>query len=164
MSQTKSRQGRTIGRRNGPHHIIVARGDKVRSFAIRPRSLLVGALAAILVVSGAISAGVYSFFKDDLVINSVAEQSVIRQEYELRISELYRQMDTLVSRHIVERETLGVQVADLVDRQSDLVERQQLLTGLASDALAAGIDVLPMLAPVPLANPLRDQSQRRKKR
>ncbi len=158
MSQAQSQvHGRNIRSfRKGPHHVIIARGDKVRSFAIRPRSLIIGALLAILVVSGIISGGAYSFLKDDLVISSVAEQSRIRQDYELRIADLYRQMDAVVSRQLVEREALSGQVAELIERQGQLVERQRLLTGLASDALAAGIDVLPMLAPLPLANPLRE--------
>jgi hypothetical protein len=139
----------------GPHHVIIARGDKIRSFAVRPLSIIAGALVAIVVVSGALATVAINLFKEDSSIGAIAEQNRIRQQYELQIADLHRQMDALVSRQLVEREVLNNQVAELLDRQDDLVERQELLTGLATDALAAGIDVLPMLAPVPTTNPLR---------
>ena len=157
MSQTKRRVGgdKKRTRKSGPHHVIIARGETVRSFAIRPGSVVFGAVLAVLLVSGALTAGAYFFLKDDLTVDSIAAQDAMRQGYERQIADLNRQMQTLVSRQLVERETLNNQVADLLDRQGELIERQQLLTGLATDALAAGIDVLPMLAPLPIANPMR---------
>lgn len=158
MSHAKRRPGgeKRTTRRKGPHHVIVARGDKVRSFAVRPASVLGGIALSILLVSGALTAGAYVFLKDDLTITSVAAQDEIRQDYELQIADLNRQMESLVSRQLVEREVLNNEVAALLERQGDLIQRQQLLTGLATDALAVGIDVLPMLAPLPIANPLRE--------
>lgn len=90
-----------------------------------------------------------------MAVNSLVAQNAVRQDYEVQIADLNRQIEALVSRHLVEREVLNNEVAELVDRQGELLERQQLLTGLASDALAVGVDVLPMLAPIPVANPLR---------
>ncbi|MHA1559962.1 MAG: M23 family metallopeptidase, partial [Alphaproteobacteria bacterium] len=157
MRQTKPRQsGRNSKKRpRGPHHVIVARGEKVRSFAIRPGAVAIGAVLAILVISGALTATAYTFLKGDMAITSLVAQDAVRQDYEVQIVDLNRQIEALVSRHLVEREVLDNEVAELVNRQGELIERQQLLTGLASDALAVGVDVLPMLAPIPVANPLR---------
>lgn len=159
MSRAHSRVAKdNQNRRKGPHHVIVARGDKVRSFALRPGPVVVGALASILVISGSLAGAAYFVLRDDLQVTSVAAESALRQQYERRIAELNRQMEALVSRNLVETTTLTDQVATLTDRQNELIERQQLLTGLANDALAAGIDVLPNLAPVPVANPMRDDA------
>ena len=158
MSHTKSRSagGKDRALRNGPHHIIIARGDKIRSFAVRPLSIVTGTILTIGVISGSLTIAAISFLKEDSQIAAAVQLTQTRQNYELQLADLQRQMDTLISRQLVEREVLNNQVAELLDRQGQLIERQQLLTGLANDALAAGIDVLPMLAPVPLANPLRN--------
>ncbi len=117
--------------------------------------MVLGALATVLVIGGALAGAAYFVLRDDLQVTSVAAESELRQQYERRIAELNRQMEALVSRNLVETTTLTDQVAELTSRQNDLLQRQALLTGLANDALAAGIDVLPNLAPVPVANPLR---------
>jgi hypothetical protein len=154
-AHNRSSGGKRRAARNGPHHVIVARGDSIRSFAVRPLSVVLAGVLAIAVVSGSLTVAALAVFKNDSQITAAAEQNRIRQQYELQLADLHRQMDALVSRQLVERELLNNQVAELVDRQGELIERQQLLTGLATDALAAGIDVLPMLAPLPRANPLR---------
>jgi len=139
---------------NGPHHVIIARGDRIRSFAVRPLSIILAGVLAIAVIGASVAIAALSFFNDDTA-EAIAEQGRIRQDYESQLADMHRQMDALLSRQLVERELLNSQVAELIVRQNELIERQQLLTGLANDALAAGIDVLPMLAPIPEANPLR---------
>lgn len=156
MSRTRNRPSARRPRVKGPHHVIVARGDKVRSFALRPGAVIAVALAAIMITAAGLTAGAYVVFKDDFVIASAVEQDRLSQQYEARIASLHRDMEAIVSRHLVEREQTNTQLAQLVDRQDALVARQQLLTGLASDAVAAGIEVLPMLTPVPVAHPLRE--------
>lgn len=157
MSQAHRRVdgGKSKVRRRGPHHIIIARGEKVRSFAIRPGSVIFTLFAAVLLVGGSLAGAAYFLLKDDLTVTADAEREALRQDYERQIADLNRQMESLVSRHLVERERLNNEVALLLDRQGELIERQQLLTGITTEALAAGIDVLPMLAPIPIANPLR---------
>ncbi len=155
MSRARSISGARRARKLGPHQVIVARGDKVRSFAVRPGAVISAAVAAILVAAGGLTAGAYTVFKGDFAVASAAEQDQLRQQYESEIAELHREMEAMVSRHLVEREQMNTQLAQLVDRQDSLIERQQRLTGLATEAVAAGIDVLPMLAPVPVAHPLR---------
>jgi murein DD-endopeptidase MepM/ murein hydrolase activator NlpD len=154
-AHNRSSGGKKPAPSNGPHHVIIARGEAIRSFAIRPLSVVLAGIIVIGVVSGSLSVAALAIFKNDTQITAVAEQNRIRQQYELQMADLHRQMDALVSRQLVERELLNNQVAGLLDRQGQLIEQQQLLTGLATDALAAGIDVLPMLAPLPRANPLR---------
>lgn len=101
------------------------------------------------------SLGALTVFHDELQVSSTEEQQQLRQQYEAQIAGLHREMDAIVSRNLVAQQELTAQVAELVNRQGSLAEQQRLLTGLANDALAAGIDVLPALAPLPIANPLR---------
>ena len=154
-ANSRPRSGKDRAPVNGPHHVIITRGDRIRSFAVRPLSLVLLALIAVGVIGGSVTIAMTTMLRDDAT-TAVAEQNRIRQQYEQQIAQLHRQMDALVSQQLVERELLNNQVAELLTTQQGLIERQQLLTGLANDALAAGVDVLPMLAPVPITNPLRN--------
>ncbi|MGV8840523.1 MAG: M23 family metallopeptidase [Bauldia sp.] len=86
---------------------------------------------------------------------AAAVRGDMQQSYEVRIAEMSRQIDSLLSRQLVERSTIEEQIDALAERQEALNQRQQLLTGLTNEAIAAGIDVLPALAPIPRANPER---------
>lgn len=155
MSQTNRPKGSQRSRRRGPHHVIITKGDKVRSFAVRPVPVIAGLVAVILAGGGAMTAAALVAFKDEAALTTTAEVERVRYEYESRIADLNRQIESVVSLHLVEREQMATQLDELAERQGSLIQRQQLLTGLASEAIAAGIDVLPNLAPLPVANPLR---------
>ena len=158
-----SRRGHAADRkpqkRGGPHHIIITRGEKIRSFNCRPRTVLFGTFIAIIAVSAAISAGFFAVWHPSnaaaTAAANAAVESDIRMGYETRIADLSRQIDNLLSRQIKERTTIEQQMAELAQRQEELTERQELLTGLAAEAIEVGINVLPAAAPLPMANPLR---------
>lgn len=155
----KDRKHQPPQKRGGPHHIIITRGEKIRSFNCRPRTVLFGTFIAIIGVSAAISAGFFAVWHPSNVAATAAAnaavQSDIRMGYETRIADLSRQIDNLLSRQIVERSNIEQEMAALAERQEQLTERQELLTGLAADAIELGINVLPAAAPLPMGNPLR---------
>lgn len=144
---------RALRKQRRQRHIIITRGDRIRSFVLTPRWFVLGFLLVTGLVGGAVAGGAYLL--DQQTIGAAVAQNDLRTSYELRIAELSRQIDSLVSRQMVDRSAIEQQVAELAERQQALNERQQQLTGLATDAIRVGVDVLPVLAPVPHANPLR---------
>ncbi|MCC6734614.1 MAG: M23 family metallopeptidase [Bauldia sp.] len=149
-------------RRKSQPHIIIAKGDSVRSFVYRPKLIALGIVLLIVLVGGGVAYGVHTMLQQQMQMElqqqsdgAAAVRGNMQQSYEVRIAEMSRQIDSLLSRQLVERSTIEEQIDALAERQEALNQRQQLLTGLTNEAIAAGIDVLPALAPVPRANPER---------
>lgn len=141
--------------RKQPHHLIIARGDRIRSFTVRPRLILGTLLLLVTTVGAAVGTAGHFLLARSQAYEAGIAQSSLEQSYERQIADLHRQLDSVVSRGLVEQHSLDQQIADLAERQDVLNQRQQLLTGLASEAIRAGIEVLPAAAPTPVANPLR---------
>ncbi len=120
--------------RKGPHHLIIARGDRVRSFAVRPGAFLLGVLAVVTLFGGAVATAAFLYLQENSPREALAEAAV-REDYEVRIADLSRQIDSLLSRQLADRANIDEQVAALTARQEALGERQRLLTGLATDAI-----------------------------
>lgn len=161
-----STSARTAGfgsrRQKSQHHIIIAKGDQVRSFAYRPKLIAFGILLLVALVGAGVAYGVHTMLQQRMEQElqqqsegAAAVRGSLQQSYEVRIAEMSRQIDSLLSRQLVERSTIEEQIDALAARQEALNARQQLLTGLTNEAIQAGIDVLPALAPIPLPNPAR---------
>jgi murein DD-endopeptidase MepM/ murein hydrolase activator NlpD len=149
-------------RRKSQHHIIIAKGDRVRSFVYRPRLIAFGIILVIGLVGGGVAYGVHMVLEQRLEqelqqqsAGAAAVRGSLQQSYEVRIADMSRQIDTLTSRQLVERSTIEEQIDALAARQEAINQRQQLLTGLTNEAIQAGIDVLPALVPIPPPNPAR---------
>jgi len=139
-----------IGRE--PHRIIVARGEMVRCFTLRP--WLIASMAGIAVVLAALYLGAtaYLIFRDDLIASSLAGQSRLREAYEDRMATLRSQIDQVKSRQAVDHASIEEKVDRLLGRQDALGERQRMLSALADAARRAGFDILPP-APPPKPDP-----------
>ncbi|MCW5716699.1 MAG: M23 family metallopeptidase [Bauldia sp.] len=149
-------------RQKSQHHIIIAKGDTVRSYAYRPRLIAFAILLLVVLVGGGAAFGVHTMLQQQMALElqqqsegAAAVRGSLQQSYEVRIAEMSRQIDSLLSRQLVERSTIEEQIDALAERQNALNQRQQLLTGLTNEAIQAGIDVLPALAPIPPPNPTR---------
>ncbi|MCW5695427.1 MAG: peptidoglycan DD-metalloendopeptidase family protein [Bauldia sp.] len=140
--------------RKEPHHLIIARGERIRSYTIRPKLILTLCALGLVLAVGSVGAAGYYYLQGQSD-TALAHQGEIRATYEAEIAELHRQLDSVVSRSLVEQHSVDQQISELVARQNVLNERQQLLTGVATDAIRVGIEVLPALVPAPTANPLR---------
>jgi murein DD-endopeptidase MepM/ murein hydrolase activator NlpD len=155
---------RPFARRKPPQRIILARGETVRSYTIRP--WLIGVVAGVALVFGTlyIAATGYLIFRDDLLAASIARQTRMQQSYEDRIALLRSDIDRLTSRQLLNQQAVEAEVERLLGRQAALDARQDVIAGLSQAVRRAGlgaddITLAPEEAPVPAAaDPLRTSS------
>ena len=119
-----SRQVPIFGKRKEPHTVIIAHGDKIHHFTVRPwiAAAVGSAIAAISI--GYVLATSYLVLRDDLIGASVARQARMQQAYEDRISALRAQVDRITSRQLLDQQLMETKVTELLARQSELAERQ----------------------------------------
>ena len=116
-------QSAVFGRRREPHTVIIARGNEIRHFTIRPwlAAFIGSALAAIAI--GYLLATSYLVLRDDLIGAATARQARMQQAYEDRISALRGQVDRITSRQLLDQQLMETKVSELLDRQSQLSQR-----------------------------------------
>jgi murein DD-endopeptidase MepM/ murein hydrolase activator NlpD len=156
----------SLARRKPPHRIIIARGEHVRTFTIRP--WLAGSIAVIgvLLTTLYLAATGYQVFRDDLLAASIARQGRMQQAYEDRIASLRADIDRLTSRQLLNQQAFDAKMDRLLGRQAALDARQDIIAGLSQAARRAGLaagatdganaaDASPALAgePEPTAGP-----------
>ena len=144
-------QSTVFGRRKEPHTLIIARGEEIRHFTVRPWliAFLGSALAAVAV--GYLLATSYLVLRDDLIGATAARQARMQQAYEDRISALRAQVDRITSRQLLDQQLMESKVGELLERQTELTQRHGRL-GPVLDRLEGGSE-LPGQAPLPAARP-----------
>jgi murein DD-endopeptidase MepM/ murein hydrolase activator NlpD len=139
-----------FGKRREPHTVIIARGDDIRHFQVRPWiATLAGSVLASMAV-GYLLATSYLVLRDDLIDATTARQARIQQAYEDRISALRAQVDRITSRQMLDQQLMETKVGELLDRQSKLTQRHGRLGPLLDRAEPAA---LPASAPLPADKP-----------
>ncbi len=151
-----NRQASVFGRRREPHTLIIARGDEIRHFTIRPwlAALAVSVLAALAI--GYLLATSYLVLRDDLLGAAVARQARMQQAYEDRISALRAQVDRITSRQLLDQQIVEGKVTELLERQSQLTQRHGRIGPILDRMTGSGdTPALPAsgAAPVPEAKP-----------
>lgn len=140
-------------RRKEPHTVIIARGDKIRHFTVRPwMAALTGTVVAAMAV-GYFSATTYLVLRDDLIGAGAARQARMQQAYEDRIAALRTEVDRITSRQLLDRQLVEGKVARLLARQSEITERHGQMRPIIERAQGLDGDVLPAEAPVPSQRP-----------
>jgi murein DD-endopeptidase MepM/ murein hydrolase activator NlpD len=144
-----SGQSAVFGKRKEPHTIIIARGDEIRHFTIRPwlAAFLGSALAAIAI--GYLAATSYLVLRDNLIGAATARQARVQQAYEDRISALRAQVDRITSRQLLDQQLMETKVSELIERQTKLSERHWRLGPLIERAEGATANPLPVTMPAP---------------
>ncbi len=144
--------------RKPPHRIVIAQGEKVRSFTVRPGLII--AIGAVFAVFSALylSATGYLVFRDDLLAASLARQSRMQHAYEDRIATLRADIDRLTSRQLLDQDSLEAEMDRLKGRQTALDARQDSLAGLSQAARLAGLDPAALLSTAPVPSPIDDQT------
>lgn len=132
------KQSSVFGRRKEPHTIIIARGDSIRHFTIRPWMLAVAGSAAIAAFIGYLGATTYLVMRDDLISASITRQARMQQVYEDRISALRTQIDRVTSRQLLDQQLMEDRVTELMSRQSALAQRHGRLGPILERALGSG--------------------------
>ncbi|MDP3895542.1 MAG: M23 family peptidase, partial [Mesorhizobium sp.] len=120
----KSRQSTIFGKRKEPHTVIIARGDQIRHFTVRPWLTAVAGSAIAAVAIGYVLATSYLVLRDDLIGATVARQARMQQAYEDRISALRAQVDRITSRQLLDQQLMEDKVGELLARQAELAARQ----------------------------------------
>jgi murein DD-endopeptidase MepM/ murein hydrolase activator NlpD len=152
---TGIRQAAVFGRRKEPHTVIIARGDDIRHFTIRPwLAAFAGSVLAALVI-GYLLATTYLVLRDDLVGATVVRQARMQQAYEDRISALRAQVDRITSRQLLDQQIVESKVSELLARQSQLTLRHgrlgPILDRMSGDGAGPALPVSGV--PVPQEKP-----------
>ena len=139
MSTVDPHPSHSFARRVPPHRIIIARGDNVRSFTVRP--WLVGTLGVFGLAFAALylAATGYLVFRDDLLAASIARQARMQHAYEDRVAALRSDIDRLTSRQLLNQEDVEAQLVRLLGRQDALDTRQDIIAGLSQAMRRAGL-------------------------
>ncbi len=142
-------QPATFGRRKEPHTVIIARGDDIRHFTVKPwvAAIIGSAFAAIAI--GYLLATSYLVLRDDLIGATVARQARMQQAYEDRISALRAQVDRITSRQLLDQQLVESKVSELLERQSQLTQRHGKLGPLLDRAGDLETGAVPVPQPKP---------------
>nr|WP_321459275.1 peptidoglycan DD-metalloendopeptidase family protein [uncultured Cohaesibacter sp.] len=151
-------RNREFGRRKEPHRIIIAHGDTVQDFVVRPwiisGLLFFGVLFSILYLS----ATAYLVFRDDIISFSRTEQAQMQSEYEDRIAQLRSQIDRIASRQMLDQQALQSHVQNLMQKQADFEAYSSVLEPIIDKARKAGLSIRSELkVPLPRTAPWRSK-------
>lgn len=124
----------TFGRRKEPHTVIIARGDEIRHFTVKPWLATLAGSACAAVAIGYLLATSYLVLRDDLIGASITRQARMQQAYEDRISALRAQVDRITSRQLLDQQLVESKVSELLERQSQLSARHGKLGPLLDRA------------------------------
>lgn len=154
-------QSVTFGRRSQPHMIVIARGDHIRHFSVRPWIVALCGALAFAGIAGYLVATGYLIMRDDLINAAVLRQARVQHAYEDRIATLRAQVDRITSHRLLDQQFMESKIAELATRQSALAERSGSLEPLLERARSKGIGgrVAPIdQLPVPALRPSRDRA------
>jgi murein DD-endopeptidase MepM/ murein hydrolase activator NlpD len=144
-------QSTVFGKRREPHTVIIARGDDIRHFTIRPwLAAVVGSVLSAIAI-GYLLATSYLVLRDDLIGASIARQARLQQSYEDRISALRAQVDRITSRQLLDQRLMETKVSELLQRQSQLYSRHGRLQPIIDRVEGGGL--APGDIPVPQPRP-----------
>ena len=123
----------SFARRKPPHRIIIAQGENVRSFTIRP--WLIAVIGGTALVFGLLYLSATGY-----LAASIASKAKMQHAYEDRIASLRADIDRLTSRQLLNQEAVEAEMDRLSGRQAALDARQDSIAGLSQAAKRAGID------------------------
>jgi murein DD-endopeptidase MepM/ murein hydrolase activator NlpD len=126
-----------------PQRIIVAFGDNVRTFTVRP--WLIAAVGGAALVFGFLylCATGYLVFHDDILGASISRQARMQRAYEDRIAALRSDLDRVTSRQLLNQEAVESEMNRIASRQSALDARQDSIAALSQAVRSAGVPVEP---------------------
>ncbi len=136
-------------RHREPTHLILARGDEVKSVIVHRWMIWAGSLAAVGVTFWLCAATAYVVFRDDVLSAMMTRQARMQHTYEDRIAQLRLQIDRVTSRQLLDQEAFTVRVDELLRRQQAIEARSVGMGGVVERARGAGI------APQPAADTTR---------
>ena len=108
--------------------LILARGRKVRHWRIGT----VAALCALALASSTLGGAIVGFSVAEPTVEYMVEADESEADdiiavYEARVAAMKRQIDTITHSQVTERRSMEARIAELLDRQRELTERQGML-------------------------------------
>ncbi len=124
---------------NSHYFFSLARGEKIRTFALRPATFWV--LIALLPALALWSAGASLFiaFHDDMLGALVARQAEMQNAYEDRLADARSQLDRVTSRQLLDQTSFEGKVHELLSRQAQLEQRGSIVAALVSHETTGSI-------------------------
>jgi len=144
--------------RRPPFRLFIARGDQIRSVAIRPRLLVASLVVAGVLVTGGIASVAYLVYRDDIVGSTLTLHTQVSASYEQRIAELRAQVERVTTEQLVAQAAFDDKIDELLQRQETIDDRQQQIAALIERAREQGLEVAAVAPALPLPNPLRQPS------
>ncbi|MBG6202541.1 murein DD-endopeptidase MepM/ murein hydrolase activator NlpD [Labrenzia sp. EL_13] len=121
------------------HHSSLDKSAKSTTYSVRPIHLICGALACVAATLGVSGTAGYYLVRGDMVAEATAERTELVLEYQDHIDRLRAEIQKLTSRQMVDRETVEIQVMDVLRRQQDLNQRHAIVADLVARAESVGI-------------------------
>ncbi|WP_370318958.1 M23 family metallopeptidase [Oricola sp.] len=128
-----------FGKRKEPHTIIIAQGDRISHFTIRPWMAALGASVLAAIAIGYLLATSYLMLRDDIFNAAIARQARMQHAYEDRIASLRSQVDRITSYRLLDQQIMETKVTELLNRQSVLASRNGQLAPLLEKAELQGV-------------------------
>ncbi|WP_319531624.1 M23 family metallopeptidase [uncultured Cohaesibacter sp.] len=149
-----------FGRRKEPHRIIIAHGDVVQDFTVRPWIMsVVGGLGVVFSLLY-LSATAYLVFRDEVISFSRSEQAQVQAAYEDRIAQLRSQLDRVASRQMIDQQAIETHVQHLMRKQADFEAYSSVLEPIIEKARKAGVAIRSELkVPLPRIAPWREKKE-----
>ncbi len=120
----------------------LARGERIRTFAVRPFVLWGLAAVAPLLAVWAGAATLYVAFHDEMLNVMVSRQAEMQFAYEDRLAEARTQLDRVAGRQLLDQNSFEGKVHELLSRQAQLEQRSSIVSALADQARAK--DAIPL--------------------
>jgi murein DD-endopeptidase MepM/ murein hydrolase activator NlpD len=149
--QRAGAQPALFGKRKEPHTIIIAHGNDIKHFTVKPWMAMTGGAFVAVMALGYLVATSYLVLRDDLIGATVARQARLQHAYEDRISALRTQVDRITSRQLLDQQLMESKVVDLIERQEQLTSRDGELGSVMKKARAT-------LGSIPVPNQKPDES------
>lgn len=132
---------RTFGKRQEPHRIIIARGQNVQSYTIKPWLAVSVGIIGLFMTFAYFGATAYLIYRDDIIGGALARQARLQHAYEDRIAALRTQIDRINARQLIDQDAFEAKIAELMKRQEQLVASGGAVGDLLTRAKDAGLDL-----------------------
>ncbi len=129
----------SFGRRSESHVVTISKGEKTRTFIIRPVYFAAVCSVASVLMLGYLGATAYLVLRDDLIGATLARQARLQHKYEDRIAALRSRIDLITSQQLLEQQAVETRVQELVNRQNVLGSRAREFSSALKKAAVNGV-------------------------
>ena len=133
MHTHRIREPGSFGRRS-TSAITISRNGQDHRFRVNPIAVSASMFLIFALMISFIGSTAYQIYRDDLIRSAISQQATMKHEYEDRIASLRSRLDKVTSRQLLDQQALEKQVQDILQRQSRLGMRDELMSRLLAKA------------------------------